>query len=881
MSSIMLSVAIFLLCGGLVRTLANTAEPALRVIKSAPSGTPLLRNGNFEEIQAGNLPGWQASPQGFAIAPHEGRGGSQALACENHSNEGWFGAGQTLVLNRTNTAPLLVRGWSKAQHVSGSADSGYALYADLVYTDDTPLWGRTGNFRCGTHDWELREFVILPEKPVKTVTLYCLFRGHTGKVWFDDLEVAEVKAEDGAVLYQGVPVLVSQITHPKSQISPRTYATGDALKLILEDNTITSLQINQQELSSKSPSGFLARDVASNSDFIGFENGACPSLGLNIQAQCLPSSNHLAIQGRLTNTTGRDRAMTLLFALPVDAAGWNWGDDIRRQRSIQGQGEFANQVAVQCGATGALSLYPLAPIWNDRGGLAIALDMAKPAQYRLGYHAGARQLFIAYDFGLVKDTARFPNSADFRFVIYSFDSRWGFRAALQKYQEIFPDDFVVRSKDQGLWMPFTDVSTVQDWQDFGFRYHEGNNNVPWDDAHGILSFRYTEPMTWWMPMKKDLPRTLAEALRVREELAAGSNPQHRQMAQVSITAAMFDEVGEPGVLFRNEPWCNGAVWSLNPNPWLSAPAQADSSLPLNAATAHWNEAIKQQLYGPAAKGQLDGEYLDSLEGYVTAELNFRRDHFRETTVPLTFSTGTHHPALFKGLAVYEFTRWIAEDAHRLGKLMFANGVPYRFTFLCPWLDVLGTETDWLRNGKYQPVPDATLALWRAMSGSKPYLLLMNTDYEQFTPSLVEKYFQRALFYGMWPSMFSHNAADNPYWQNPKWYNRDRHLFKKYLPIIKPVAEAGWHPVTDAVCDNPKIDVERFGPDARGRFFFTLYNNTSTPQTGRLTSLNRAKLGLINTPTATNLVSGQLLPMDNQGWKVELEPQQVAVIQLSK
>ena len=53
------------------------------------------------------------------------------------------------------------------------------------------------------------------------------------------------------------------------------------------------------------------------------------------------------------------------------------------------------------------------------------------------------------------------------------------------------------------------------------------------------------------------------------------------------------------------------------------------------------------------------EYLDSLEGYVTAELNFRREHFRFSTVPLTFSAETKEPVLFKGLAVYEFTRWLA------------------------------------------------------------------------------------------------------------------------------------------------------------------------------------------------------------------------------
>ena len=77
-------------------------------------------------------------------------------------------------------------------------------------------------------------------------------------------------------------------------------------------------------------------------------------------------------------------------------------------------------------------------------------------------------------------------------------------------------------------------------------------------------------------------------------------------------------------------------------------------------------------------------------------------------------------------------------------------MPYRFTFLCPWLDVLGTESDWLSEGKDRPASDAQISLWRAMAGAKPYLLLMNTDFDAFTPDLVERYFQRSLFYGMWP-----------------------------------------------------------------------------------------------------------------------------------
>ena len=43
-------------------------------------------------------------------------------------------------------------------------DADYSLYVDLVYADGTPLWGQTAQFRTGTHDWEAREMIILPEK---------------------------------------------------------------------------------------------------------------------------------------------------------------------------------------------------------------------------------------------------------------------------------------------------------------------------------------------------------------------------------------------------------------------------------------------------------------------------------------------------------------------------------------------------------------------------------------------------------------------------------------------------------------------------------------------------------------------------------------------
>jgi hypothetical protein len=865
------------------------AEPAMCVVRTAGSGARLLQNGDFEQAAGGKLAGWTAAPQGYSIARGEGRNGSQALRCDSPKGSVWVGASQSLELNRADAAPLAVRGWSRAENVSGGPDSDYSLYVDILYADGSTLWGQTASFHAGTHDWEERKMIILPEKPVKVLTLHCLFRGHSGRAWFDDVAVEEIKADEGAVLFQGVAVRPSQ--RPGKPRGPASaFATRDGLQMQLQDGAVASLQAGGRELAGAAPSGFLARDVAANSDIYSLAEGECPELGLKLRSAFRAEADHIVVQGRIADLRGADRAITLIFALPVEAAGWHWGDDIRRSRLIGGHAEFANTVAVRGGATGTESLYPLAAIYNEQAGLALALDMAQPAQFRLGYHAGTRQLYIAYDFGLVPETERFPGAADFRFVLFRFDPRWGFRAAFEKLMGVFPAYFDARAREQGLWMPFTDVSTVEDWRDFGFKFHESDNNVPWDNAHGVLSFHYTEPMTWWMRLAKNAPRTMAEALRTRDELARNGKGYDQQMALASGAAGMWDETGQPCLLFRNEPWCDGAVWSLNPNPALPASPETAAApegkarerglerAAYNGATVCWNQSIKQRLYGPGARGQLDGEYLDSLEGYVTADLNFRREHFRHSSVPLTFSSETMKPALSKGLAVFEFTKWFCDEVHRMGKLTFANGVPYRFTFLCPWLDVLGTETDWLHEGKYSPAPDTQMSLWRTMAGRKPYLLLMNTDYNAFTPEWVERYFQRSLFYGFWPGMFSHNAADNAYWQNPRWYNRDRPLFKKYLPLVRRVAEAGWQRMPYAACDNDRIWVERFGPDAGGAVYFTLFNDTAGRQTGALRA-DIPALRMTGPLDAQEMVSGRPLEKTT-AWQVSLGAQEAQVIRVS-
>ena len=237
---------------------------------------------------------------------------------------------------------------------------------------------------------------------------------------------------------------------------------------------------------------------------------------------------------------------------------------------------------------------------------------------------------------------RFPGGADFRFVLFRFDPRWGFRAAFQKLTEIFPDYFCVRAREQGLWMPFTDVSTVQGWEDFGFRYHEGNNNVAWDDAHGILSFRYTEPMTWWMRAARTRPgrwpRPSGCAMKWPQRQGSGTAD-----GAVSRVAGMWDETGAAVPAFPQRAVVQRRGLesrSQSRPPLLAAPrARPRADRPLQRGDGPLERRDQAATLRPQRQGQLDGEYLDrsrdtSRRSSISAaniSLHERAAHVREPT----------------------------------------------------------------------------------------------------------------------------------------------------------------------------------------------------------------------------------------------------------
>ncbi|HQH50893.1 MAG TPA: hypothetical protein PKY01_00610 [Candidatus Hydrogenedentes bacterium] len=1003
---------------------------------SAASEPQLLNNPGFEEGDAAPAPAWYFWKDGYTFAPGEGRGGAIAIQCASADRAAQHGAGQTVQLNQAEPLPLIVTGWSRAQDVNGPPGRDYAIYIDAMYTDDTPLWGVVSCFSTGTHDWEERRCVVLPEKPLRSITVYALFRGHAGTAWFDDFALYQC-GDVGIHLFENVPVTVPARALPEAlSPSPGLPVTKRGLALDIGNDPArpaTTLFLDKEALG-YAPLVPFVRDVAADSGFVAGQLVLSASeqnlrtyewevgdLALTLRLEAETDDECIRLNGAIEDLRGSDRAVTIYVPIPLQGSDWMWWRDMRRNAPAL-SGVFMNTQQTNAGATGECSIYPLAALTGPNAGIALATPMTNPRHCRLAYDASVGILFAAFDLGLSRDTAKFPQTATFEAVVYAFDPAWGFRAALERYYALFPECFVKRVDREGLWMAFSDISKVNGWEDFGFAFKEGTNNVPWDEEHGILTFVYTEPMTTWLPLPKETPRDEQAAVAHITSMLESDDAFKRRQASITLLSSVHDAGDSPLVYLRDTPWCDGALFPLNADPdlptsdtsslnqaqgeWshlkaaLSPPerdkladwnhyergyevdnavfasgngalrvslaqpgkAGATQNVPLNQTqpvqlvlrarvktqgltgdpdndcavyvdlvhtdgTPLWGQTLpvspgdsdfvtlertiestkpfKQAtvhllmrgnhsgtvwfddlflgepgsghnlLRDPGFEGTMapaatvDGVYIDSFVYFATT-LNYRREHFASTDFPLVFEQQSGRVGILTLFSTFEFERETAAKVHGQGKLMMANAPLHGCSFPAAYLDVLGTETNWFPQGKWQPMTDESMAFRRAMCFQKPYCFLLNTHYVDLTLDDIERYIQRCLFYGMHPGLFSENASTDCFFENPDWYEPARPLFKKYIPLIQTIAKAGWQPVTHAQTSGGSY-IERYGTPDAGPVYFSLLNETDVEIRANV-HVDITSLGLeIQSVRVEEMVTGETPAFDvaNKGLQVEI------------
>ena len=767
-----------------------------------------------------------AAPEGTAVAtvtrfaaakaaPYRGgftRDGDEVVCAVTTNASGVCGAGWFLPLKQLKAATVRVSIDGKVEAGDGSGE--VQLYVDVSYMDGDHLWGQTSNFSPLPGDWRKRAVLLTPPKPIRSLGIYGIARHGAGlRARFRPPVVETFDAEHGPILFDGV-----QVDAKAAPAAP----------------------------------GFLLRDARAESRF---ETAAGTTRGVKIESACEEKGGARFFDVVLADEQGGDRALTLVWAMPLGDGKLMWFDSPRTQKDVTAsKGDLRETLTAPCGA-GCYSRWPFLAAAVDGKGIAIGFDPRRPAFSRVSLQAGMRLLYAAFDVALVPE----KKSARLGFVVFPFEAKDGFRGALEAYQRLFPELNEVKQTKQGNWMAFKKISKVQGWEDFGFAIKEGNDETAWDDAHGITTYRYTEPSTWWMSIKgKDgrAQATMAECMAEAGRLAEKGN----RYALAWKVCAIKDERGLPCGRILDTPWCNGIVWNLN-----GAPGQGPEG---EFAAKLGDDHFAKNYRGSFPEG-LDGEYIDSSEMYVTAPVDFNRANFAGMDTPLVWAADELRPGVFKGLMSYEYVRGAWRKVRTLGRRMMANSTPHKWWWLAPYLDVLGTETNWGPDGKWRPMSDGMLMYARALCGAKPYCFLMNTNFDTFTHEMVEKYMRRALAYGMYPSFFSANASTKHYFENPALYNRDRPLFKKYLPLCIRVGEAGWRPVNRILAsDCPDVITEQFGDR-----YATVYNLSEKPVRATLTSLAGAS-------AAGELVNGGTWRFENGRCTLDIAGEEVFILEFS-
>ena len=125
--------------------------------------------------------------------------------------------------------------------------------------------------------------------------------------------------------------------------------------------------------------GFEVRDVAAGSEYVPIQRQA---LGLRLRCKKTKKRGANFFDAVLMDTTGKDRAVTLLYAMrPVEGAGWRWLEDpfrdqvIDRSRSYISRNGDSHPLSYNFDTVGAcpnpVSRYPFAAITDGERGVAI------------------------------------------------------------------------------------------------------------------------------------------------------------------------------------------------------------------------------------------------------------------------------------------------------------------------------------------------------------------------------------------------------------------------------------------------------------------------------------------------------------------------------
>ena len=477
------------------------------------------------------------------------------------------------------------------------------------------------------------------------------------------------------------------------------------------------------------------------------------SLGIDWVVLMEPLENgDIRLTGQLQAAV--ERCVRVGVGCELNLNGWTWHDDVRFQRPMRSPEQYANVVPCPFGARGDRSIYPFGVISSDNGSLIAETDAGEPRIYQIV--ADARDSFfgVFYDFGITSLTSNFPGRVTFRCALRSSKEKGdnAFRRALAGYYDRNPAAFRRTVPEVGVWLPFTDPNTISNIGDFGFAFYEaeaGSRSAGAD--RGLLTFGYTEPWLYWLPMPQDVKRTEDEAVQRMKFLAAGGDRRAELAASALLGAARRPD-GSICMKFMDAPWNSGARLEVDTDPDLPP----TSEWPLSRAMSEWREAKRILAAGS------QGIFLDSMAEMRAADYNPAA--MAVADYPCTYEKDVLKPCLPMEWSGYEYTAALSRAMKARGKFIMGNFACADSPFFVGLMDVVGEEIEWEEAGQCEKFDDRAMNFRRAMSGRKPYVMLLNASFDKLTTDSVRQYFESSMFWGFLPGFFGKDGFHHRYWE---------------------------------------------------------------------------------------------------------------------
>ena len=667
--------------------------------------------------------------------------------------------------------------------------------------------------------------------------------------------------------------------------------TQDGLSIALDaKGHVVALTVDgKQLLLLDAPGGFFVEDLMRSTPLSQFKGsaeladeglvfrGRIPNLDLELEAIITAQADHISVDGKVRDTTGEDRGLRIGFSLPVDGRGFTWWDDTAVSHTIaDGQHYAYYGSGWDVGPNRQMSAYPFASMTGKGAGLTLAQRVDQPRFFRLFYDSSTGYC-VDYELGLSAETAKFPSSASFHFLLYRHDPEWGMRAAAQRYYEIFPEFFLVRAERQGLYC-YGIPTDLEEPEDFGFCYDLAGFNRPDRgklQEHGVYllvhpmgteaHIRWPEGYDWGTENGRPTLEQMEDIFYTpRQEYADG--PKWQGLTQRHYQASfeenrrrvMNSAVHDPDGHFYLYPYNETIEFiATSTDPELPSP---------NMAEGEREHYIKRHMDIAAEAGrEIDGVDFDNIvlsAGH--ARENFRRDHFRYVDHPLIYDVASGRVCIQTGINYYEFVKEISDEMHAQGKLCTGNmvGSPQVQTLFGHLLDKHGGEILFHE-------PTRNLRAFRTLAFQKPvsHIIMSGT----VSAGQEETVMHRWLAFGEFPAIteltFSWNSD----------FERGRPLYRRFMPAMQRVAYAGWEPITHARIEGEGLFVERFGNWSDGDLHFTVHNDGDDPRDGRLI-VDRKNLGIEGAAAWVELLSEEILDAV-EAVPVALEPHRTLVFHI--